>query len=170
MSKLHSYHIYILRKDNDFDRIVIPVKLLKAKNIVNFKHRGHRYHFDKEYSYLVHDLGSIRYWLFPDFMQRDKRIVIYREPKDYKDWDFKQGEETPVEPLTVPVQTNIIEESPLILKGVTRSPLLHRYRAKQKFGKWAVPPWQLMLIIGIVVVIVLLVMTKTIAIPGVNVP
>jgi len=170
MSKLRNYRIYILRKNNDFDLVKIVAKKPGEKKLSGFKHRGHRYCFDPEYSYIIHEVTNALYWILPDCLQKHDRIMLFREPPDYEGWDYEKGEETPIMPLTVPVAKNTVEESPLILKGVTRSQLLHRYRMKQKFGKTAIPsPWVLLLI-GVVIIVALLILTNKIMIPGVNAP
>lgn len=161
--KLRQYIIYILRKDNDFDvRHITPQQ---AKTIRNFKHRGHLYHFDSEYSFLEHDVFSVWRWLTPAKLQKLNRLLIYREPEDPL-----HGIEIPIEPLRVPTKVNFIEESPQILKGVTRSNVLSRYRAKQKFGFSFRANWWIFVVLGIFIIVALLIFTKTITIPGVNAP
>ena len=156
--KFLGFHIYILRFDNDFDDFIIAPE--KSGRLLNFNHRGHKYHFDPEFSFIVHQPMTVRYWLSPSKLQVFERMILYRETDS----------DVPIEPLAVPAGANCIEESPIILKGVTRSKVLARYRMKQKFGRFGMPPAWMLVVIAIFVVIALLIFTKTIHVPGINIP
>lgn len=155
MSTLRNYCVYVLRANNDFDPLVIPAK--NAKTLKTFTHRGHKYLFDRESSYIVHEQWSMKYWLMPDRFQKYDRLMLFREPED-----ALHGVELPISPLRVPTSPETYEESPDLLKGVTRSQVLARYRAKQHFGKFHLPPWWVMVILGVLVVVALLIVTGAI--------
>lgn len=161
MSTLENYQCYILRQNNDYDLVAVPAK--NADRLKSFVHRGHKYKFDSERSFIIHEPFSIRYWLIPDRFRRYDRMMIFREPADPL-----HGVEIPIESLTVPAHIDSYEESPDLLKGVTRSQVLHRYRSKQRFGRFRMPPWWVLLILGLIVVASLLLLTGTISIPGIK--
>lgn len=154
--KLRDYKVYILRKSNDYDPIDIKTVGIN-RNDSTFTHRGHKYHFDKESSYIIEELWSPLHWLLPDRLQKYDRLMVFKEPDDPL-----HGVELPVEPLRVPSSPELYEESPDLLRGITRSELLRRYRAKQNFGKLRLPPWWVLVILGVLVVVAMLIMTGAI--------
>lgn len=152
--KLRSYICYILRRDNSHD---IRVFHTAGPSIKTFTHRGERYAFDKRCSFIIKEPTTIRYWLTPKRFMKYDRLLVYRE-SDVETMDA-------IAPLRAPTATNRIEESPAILRGVTRSQLLKTYRRKQKFGS-GVPTWQVFAVIGVVAVAILLILTGQISIEG----
>ena len=163
---LRNYVIHILREDNDMDELVfptvgkrmkwwqrrMPIKLLKV-----FWHRGHSYTFDREKSFITHKPFSVRWWLTPGIFRKYDRLMLFREPP--------RGQAAPTEPLIVPAKVNFMEESPLILKGTTKSKVLARYRSKQRFGGTKLS-WQAILMIGILIIVFLVIATGKVHIPG----
>lgn len=144
--ELRNYICYILRNDNTHDiRTIEPSAKLSA-----FIHAGQKYEFDPRASFIIREPTTVWYWLTPKRFLKYDRLLLYREEMY---WCANT-----IKPLSVPVTTNAIEESPSILRGITRSPLLRNYRRKQKFGNTALT-WQFFAVLGVIAVAILLIMT-----------
>lgn len=149
MKKLRKFIVYILRANNDHDIREFPAKPMKIFKFT-FDHKGHKYEFDAERSFIVHPIENLMYWLTPDRFTRYDRLMVFKEPLDphaYVD--------TPVMALTVPSEVSTIEESPSVLRAITRSKLKATYRAKQRFPSLfnlgAIPWWAWLLLAGAIV-------------------
>ena len=161
MPRCTGYRVHVLRSDNDMDELVIPTVKGKDPKLVNIVHRGHRYHFDPEFSFRIHEPMKFWQYITPARLEKYERLMLFREP------EVRQQGVMPIEPLRVPDSPPYVEESPLVFKGITRSGLLARYRAKQRFGfRLGTGDWKWIVILGIVVVFGLMLLTGKINLGG----
>jgi len=162
--KLRNYIVYILRSDNDYDRKVFDGRRLHARKLYrfNFLHRGHKYQFDAERSFIVVDPYLLRTYLLPWRFRRYDRLMLFKEPDDPL-----HGVELPVPSLTAPIHMPGVEESPRVFKAVVLSKLLHRYRSKQRFGFFPLRlDWKTALILIIALVALYLLLSGKLSGPG----
>ena len=139
----------------------------------SFIYNSHRYNVNKDYVFYLHGWApwfDYNPWnVYRQFYNRlwtwynATGIIFFREPPDFKNWDFRAGREIPSEPLG----PMVIKEkwTPALIKQVDLSPLEQIYNSNIKYGHLKLD-WKIILVIFAVLIVILLLVTGRF--PGVH--